>query len=159
MSEERMRELAQEALQQMGIDDEITVAGQFSPRGRTGAGFVGGMLGSDLGGTMGSIGDAVGVVAGYEAGTHLADAESGMPSEMIVGVSATHVYGFASGTRHSTPTGLVFQVPRSNLSVKVHQRVNVRILELIDGSSGSRIELEGNRIPLTHSKDVISELS
>ena len=34
-----------------------------------------------------------------------------------------------------------------------------RVLELIDGASGSRIELEGNRLPITHSKDVISELS
>lgn len=42
--------------------------------------------------------------------------------------------------------------------MKVHQRVNVRILELIDQATGSRIELEGNRIPLTHSKDVIDAL-
>jgi hypothetical protein len=159
MSEERMRELAQESLRQRGIDDQIIVAGQFSPRGRTGAGFVGGMLGSDLGGTMGSIGDAVGTVAGYEAGTHLAEAESGMPNEMIVGVSASAVYGFAAATRHSTPHGLVFQVPRANLTAHVHQRVNVRILELVDEASGSRIELEGNRLPMTHSKDVISELT
>jgi hypothetical protein len=159
MSEERMRELAQAALEHMGIDDEIIVAGQFSPRGRTGAGFVGGMLGSELGGTMGSIGDAAGLVAGYTAGTHMAEAESGLPLDMIVGVSATHVYGFAAATRHSEPHAIVFQVPRENLTVHVHKRVNVRILELVDESSGSRIELEGNRIPLTHSKDVISELS
>jgi hypothetical protein len=41
----------------------------------------------------------------------------------------------------------------------MHQRVNVRVLELIDTASGSRIELEGNRLPITHSKDVIEELS
>jgi hypothetical protein len=33
--------------------------------------------------------------------------------------------------------------------------VNVRVLELIDNASDARIELEGNRLPLTHSKDVI----
>jgi hypothetical protein len=37
--------------------------------------------------------------------------------------------------------------------------VNVRVLELIDKATGSRIELEGNRLPVTHSKDVIQELS
>jgi hypothetical protein len=37
--------------------------------------------------------------------------------------------------------------------------VNVRVLELIDESTGSRIELEGNRLPVTHTKDVIDELS
>ena len=58
-----------------------------------------------------------------------------------------------------SPAGpLVFRVPRADLEVKVHQRVNVRILELIDSTTGSRIELEGNRIPVTHSKDVITAL-
>jgi hypothetical protein len=36
--------------------------------------------------------------------------------------------------------------------------MNVRVLELIDEASGSKIELEGNRVPLTHSKDVIETL-
>ena len=53
----------------------------------------------------------------------------------------------------------MFNVPRSGLTAKVHQRVNVRVLELIEEGSGSRIELEGNRIPLTHSKDVIKLLT
>ena len=43
--------------------------------------------------------------------------------------------------------------------MKVHQRANVLVLELIHPETGSRIELEGNRLPITHSKDVISELS
>jgi hypothetical protein len=34
----------------------------------------------------------------------------------------------------------------------------VRVLELLDEASGSRIELEGSRVPLTHSKDVIEAL-
>jgi len=33
------------------------------------------------------------------------------------------------------------------------------VLELIHPESGSRIELEGNRVPLTHSKDVIEALT
>jgi hypothetical protein len=37
--------------------------------------------------------------------------------------------------------------------------VNVRVLELIDNASDARIELEGNRLPLTHSKDVIHILA
>jgi hypothetical protein len=32
-------------------------------------------------------------------------------------------------------------------------------LELVDRESGSKIELEGNRLPITHSKDVIAELT
>ena len=37
--------------------------------------------------------------------------------------------------------------------------MNVRILELIETDSDSRIELEGMRLPITHSKDVIQELT
>ena len=77
---------------------------------------------------------------------------------MLVGVTPTHVCGFGAATRHSEAGSIVFRVPRKTLQVKVHQRVNVRILELIDTTTGSRIELEGNRIPLTHSKDVIEAL-
>jgi hypothetical protein len=46
-----------------------------------------------------------------------------------------------------------------NLEVKVHARVNVRILELIDASTGSAVELEGNRLPITHSRDLIRFLA
>jgi len=76
---------------------------------------------------------------------------------MVVGVSETTVYGFAGNRAH--PNGLAFRVPREGLEAKVHQRVNVRVLELIDTQSGSRIELEGMRLPITHSKDVMDELT
>jgi hypothetical protein len=77
---------------------------------------------------------------------------------MLVGVTATHVCGFGASTRRGAAGPLVFRVPRSTLEVKVHPRVNVRVLELVDSTSGSRIELEGSPVPLTHSKDVIEEL-
>jgi hypothetical protein len=76
---------------------------------------------------------------------------------MLVGVSATHVYGFAAKGRREIEA-LVFRVDRDKVAVEVHQRVNVRVLELVEATSGARIELEGNRVPLTHSKDVIEEL-
>jgi hypothetical protein len=152
MSEERMVELLQEALAARGIDDRIQVAGQFNPRGHTGGLFVGGLLGGDAGG-------AVGLGVGSLAGMRVADEASGLPESMLIGVSDSAVYGFAAATRHSEPSDLAFQVPRSGLSAKVHQRVNVRVLELIDEQSGSRIELEGNRLPVTHAKDVIEVLA
>jgi len=74
-----------------------------------------------------------------------------------VGVSQTMVYGFAGSRVH--PRALAFRVPREGLEAKVHQRVNVRVLEPVDTESGSRIELEGMRLPITHSKDVIQELT
>jgi hypothetical protein len=76
---------------------------------------------------------------------------------MVVGVSGSTVYGFAGNRAH--PKALVFSVPRQGLEAKVHQRVNVRVLELIEPDSGASIELEGMRLPITHSKDVIDELT
>ena len=159
MSEQKMVGLIEGVLRAHGVEDEVVAAGQFNPRGHTGGLFVGGIAGGDIGGILGGRGEAVGVGAGSLAGTRAADAAAGLPSKMLVGVSATTVYCFAAATRHSEPTARAFQVPRAGLTVKVHQRVNVRILELIDEASGSRIELEGNRLPVTHSKDVIDALT
>jgi hypothetical protein len=147
-----MEELVQGALAARGIDDEVVAVGQFNPRGHSGGMFVGGLAGDTAGELLGGAGGAVGVEVGWVAGMHAADARSGLPESMLVGVSTTMVYGFAA------PTALVFQVARAGLTAKVHQRVNVRILELIDSASGSRIELEGNRLPVTHSRDVIDAL-
>lgn len=152
-----MIEVVQAALDHHGIEDSVIAVGEFYPRGHTGGGFAGGLLGGDAGSGLGSLGEGVGVAGGYAAGTRAADAASGLPAEMLVGVSDANVYGFAAKTRHE-PATLAFQVPRAGLEVKVHQRVNVRVLELVDRSSGARIELEGNRLPVTHSKDVIDTL-
>jgi hypothetical protein len=159
MSEENMVEAVQGALNTRGIEDEVLAAGQFNPRGHSGGFFAGGFAGSEVGGAFGNLGDGVGLAVGSIAGAKAADAASGLPGWMLVGVSATTVYGFAGRSRRKEPTDLVFQVPRDHLTVKVHQRVNVRVLELIHEESGSRIELEGNRIPVTHTKDVIEALS
>jgi hypothetical protein len=153
-----MVEAVQAALTARGIEDEIVAAGQFNPRGHTGGLFVGGLAGGDIGGALGGLGESVGVGAGSLAGMKAADAASGLPPYMLVGVSATTVYGFAGRSRREEPTDLAFQVPRAGLAVKVHPRVNVRVLELIDDASGSRIELEGSRVPVVHSKDVIHAL-
>jgi hypothetical protein len=157
MSEEKIVEVVNEALAAAGVQDTVIAAGEFNPRGHSGAGFAGGWIGGDIGGSIGSLGDSIGTVGGYVAGTRAHDAASGLPERMVVGVSETTIYGFAGNRAH--PKALAFRVPRQGLEAKVHQRVNVRVLELIDTESGSRIELEGMRLPITHSRDVIEELT
>ncbi|HEU0195020.1 MAG TPA: hypothetical protein VFQ71_12520 [Gaiellales bacterium] len=156
MSEEKIVDAVNDALAGADIQDTVTVAGEFYPRGHTGAGFAGGLIGGDAVGGSG-LADSVATVGGYMVGTRAHDAASGLPGRMVVGVSETTVYGFAGSRAH--PKALVFRVPREGLEIKVHRRINVRVLELIDESSGSRIELEGMRLPITHSKDVIKELA
>jgi len=158
MSEERMVELVRQALGKRGVDDDVLAVGEFNPRGHTGGLFVGGLAGDAAAGALGNVGEAVGLAAGSVAGMRAADAASGLPETMLVAVTASNVYGFA-GRRRAEPTDLAFEVPRAGLTARVHQRVNVRVLELIDQASGSKIELEGNRLPVTHSKDVIEALT
>ncbi|MET0526583.1 MAG: hypothetical protein ABWZ91_17395 [Nocardioides sp.] len=158
MAEEQMIQIVESALRELGDPDEVVAVGEFMPRGHTGSMFAGGLVGDSLAGSLGGVADSIATVGGSIAGAHAHDAASGLPSRMLVGVTSTHVSGFSESTRHSPAGPLVFRVPRADLEVKVHQRVNVRILELIDTTTGSRIELEGNRIPVTHSKDVITAL-
>jgi hypothetical protein len=156
MSEESMERSVQEALAREGIADEVVVAGQFSPRGHSGSMVMGGMAGDSLGGIAGAAGAAVGTVAGMAGATEATDAARGLPDHMVVGVTEDAVYGFAGATKAGP---LAFQISREHLKATVHQRVDVRVLELADEQSGATIELEGNRLPITHSKDVISELA
>ena len=158
MSEERMVGLVHAALAKRGVDEEVLAVGEFNPRGHTGGLFVGGLVGDSAAGGLGGAAEGVGMAAGSLAGMRAADAASGLPPTMLVGVTSSTVYGFA-GRRSAEPTELAFEVPREGLTAKVHQRVNVRVLELIDEDSSSTLELEGNRLPVTHSKDVIDELT
>lgn len=157
MSEEEIVAVVNQALATAGIEDTVVAAGEFNPRGHSGAGFGGGLLGGGIGDAIGSGAGGIGTVGGYVAGTRAHDSAAGLPGRMVVGVSETTVYGFA-GSR-SRPQALVFRVPREGLEVTVHQRVNVRVLELVEPGSGSRIALEGMRLPITHAKDVIEELT
>jgi hypothetical protein len=159
MSEEAMERAVQQALARDEIDEQVLAAGQFNPRGHTGSMFVGGLAGGEAGELGGSVGEAVGDVAGAAGGMRANAASSGMPQWMLVGVTADAVYGFDGRSRSKVPGELVFKADRAGLDVKVHQRVNVRVLELIHPETGSRIELEGGRVPVTHSKDVIAALS
>lgn len=158
MSEQGMESAVQKALSREGIDDEVIAAGQFNPRGHSGSMVAGSMAGDELGGVAGTAGAVAGSVAGLAGGKGLNSELSGMPEYMLVGVTENAVYGFAGASMSKEPGALVFRVPREGLRAEVHQRIDVKVLELINESSGSRIELEGNRLPLTHSKDVIKEL-
>jgi hypothetical protein len=159
MSEQNMIELAQAALDDNGIDDTIVAVGQFEPRGTSGSRFAGGMLGADAGGALGQTASALGLGAGMIAGARASSASTGLPRMMFICVSESMVYGMHTRSRRREPDTILFAVPRAGLTANVHQRVNVRVLELIQDDTGARIELEGNRLPITHSKDVMDVLT
>ena len=157
MSEETMIAAVQQALKDRGIDDELVAVGQFYPRGHTGGAFAGGLIGSEVGGELGELGDAIGTVGGYAAGLCGADSASGLPSEMLVGVSAANVYGFGSiaagralRSRLSTPAR---GPDREGAPACERPRARAhRHLEWLPDRA------RRNRLPITHSKDVIQHL-
>jgi hypothetical protein len=160
MSEQTMVELVQRALTGWGVEDTVHTVGQFEPRGTTGGTVAGGIMGSSIGEAVGgSVGDAIGFGVGMMGGRAASRASSGLPAHLLVAVSDTMVYGMQMHSRRREPDALLFALPRSAVTAKVHQRVNVRVLELIRDDTGARIELEGSRIPVTHSHDVIDVLT
>jgi len=160
MSEADMVQAMNQALASLGISDTVEAAGQFQPRGTSGAFVSGGLIGGSIGGALGGgIGDAVGDVAGTLAGADAAAHAQGLPEFMLVGVSASMVYAMPGRSRHKAPERLVFAVARDGLRAVEHQRGMVRVLELVHDDTGSTIELEGSRVPVTHSKDVIDLLT
>jgi len=160
MNEHEMVKRVQEALTSAGVEDTITAAGIFMPRGHFGGAFAGGLIGDSIGGAVGgSMASAVGTGFGAMAGMKAVDSAADVPERTMIGVSDTKVYGFDTEREHGRhPTSLVFALDRSDLEAKVHQRVNVRVLELIDRETGARIELEGNRIPTLHTGPVLDAL-
>jgi hypothetical protein len=160
MSEADMVDAMNQALVTLGVADAVEAAGQFQPRGTSGAFVTGGLVGATAGDALGGVlGDALGEVGGAWAGAAAAAAGQGLPEYLLVGVSPTMVYGMPGRSRHRAPTSLVFAVARQGLRSVVHQRGAVRVLELLHDDTGSQIELEGSRIPVTHSKDVIDLLT
>jgi hypothetical protein len=154
-----MLDAVQDALARTGIEDDLVAAGLFIPRGHTGGAFAGGLIGRGVGDALGGMAGDVGVVAGAIGGRHAADAAASLPERMLVAVSATAGYGFDTHReREREQTDLIFQIPRSRLEVRVHPRVNVRVVELIDDTTDSRVELEGTRLPGFHVSEVIDAL-
>ena len=125
----------------------MTAAGEFYPRGHTGAGFAGGFIGGDLAETLGGAAGAVGTAGGYVAGTRAHDAASGLPEQMIVGVSGTMVYGF-SGNGATSRSRLPRAARRHRgEGAPARQRARARVDR---ERERPRIDLEGNRLPITH---------
>jgi hypothetical protein len=113
MSEERMIELAQAALDDRGIADTVEAVGQFAPRGQSGSMFAGGMIG----GVAGDLASGVGMAAGRQASSRA----SGLPVNVMVAVSASTIYGL-----HARTQGYV-------------RRPKVRVLPTVGGTSGSAL--------------------
>ncbi len=157
MKEEELVSRVTDLLREAGADEPVVAAGIFNPRGHTGGMFAGGLAGDSVGGAFGGLGSSIGTAGGALAGAKANDAASGLPEWLVLAVTDASVVGFDTDGRRR-PTRPIFRLERARLETKVHQRVNVRVLELIDRETGARIELEGNRIPTLHTGPVLDAL-
>jgi hypothetical protein len=153
MNEQEMVNRVQAALAQNGVDDRVEAAAIFLPRGHFAGAFAGGFIGDEL------VGGGIGAAGGALAGMKAVDAAASTPERCMVAVTPGKVYGFDTerGKGGRVPTRVVFAVDRAALEVRVHQRFNVRVLELI-GADGAAVELEGPRLPGFHAGAVIGAL-
>lgn len=157
MNEQELIERTTEVLAESGAPENVEAAGIFNPRGHTGSMFAGGIVGDGIAGAGPDLVNAIGTVGGAVAGAKVHDATTGLPEWLVVAVTPTSVVGFDTDGRRR-PTRPIFRFARSELETKVHQRVNVRILELVDDATGASVQLEGSRVPTLHTGDVFKAL-
>ena len=144
-------------------DDEITVAGDFQPKGMTwkvaAGAAAGGALGNAAGGDVGqSIGAAGGVVAGRYAAT-----SGELPPVIVLAASPHKLYLMTSNNAKGIILAkhllLIDTLERDNLSVEMHQKATVRTAIITDESTGHEYQIEGKRILFHHMNDMLDALA
>ncbi len=98
--------------------------------------------------------------AGMAVGQHAAQTTAGdlhTPRWTVVAVSAERIYGLTGhGEGFTIQPGEGFAVlRRDEVETKVHERVGVRGLEILETGSGAALELETARLGGWHGSDVL----
>lgn len=144
-------------------DNNITVAGDFQPKGMTWKVAAGAAAGSVLGDAVGgNVGQSIGTVAGYTAGSYSATSGE-LPRVIVLAASPTRLYlmtsNNAKGIILAKHLVLVDTLDRENLTVELHQRVTTRTAVITDSSSGHEYKIEGKRILFHHMNDMLDALA
>ena len=144
-------------------DPEITVAGDFQPKGLTWKMAAGAAAGSVIGDAVGDdlgqvIGTGAGGAAGYYAGT-----SGDLPPVVVLAASPSKLYVMTSNNakgiilaKHLVP---LETFDRDNLSVEMHQKVTVRTAVIKDEATGKELKVEGKRILFHHMNDMLDALA
>jgi hypothetical protein len=144
-------------------DPEITVAGDFQPKGLTWKRAAGAAAGSVVGDAVGGdVGQAIGAGAGAAAG-HYAGTSGEMPPVVVLAASPSKLYILTSNNakgiilaKHLVP---LTAIDRDNVKVEMHQKVSVRTAVITDESTGHEYKLEGKRILFHHMNDMLDALA
>jgi hypothetical protein len=146
-------------------DNEITVAGDFQPKGltwkRAAATGAGSLIGSAASGGD-DLASSIGASAGYVAGTY-AGTSGELPPVIVVAASPHKLYlltsNNAKGIILAKHLVLLDTLDRDNLSVEMHQKATVRTAIITDESTGHEYKIEGKRILFHHMNDMLDALA
>jgi hypothetical protein len=152
---QKLLDLAREATG----DPEITVAGDFQPKGMTWKVAAGAAAGSVLGDQVGAAG--LGAAGGAAAG-HYAASSGDLPPVVVLAASPSKLYlmtsNNAKGIILAKHLVLIDTLDRANLSVELKQKATVRTAVITDESTGHEYKLEGKRILFHHMNDMLDAL-
>ena len=144
-------------------DNEITVAGDFQPKGMTWKVVAGAAAGSALGDVVGGdVGQSVGAAGGMVAGRYAATSGE-LPPVIVLAASPHKLYlmtsNNAKGIILAKHLVLIDTLDRDNLSVEMHQKATVRTAIITDESTGHEYKVEGKRILFHHMNDMLDALA
>lgn len=152
--EEHAREGAQAAI----TDDEILDVAVVMPRGSTLSGVLGAVVGSQAGGGNATAWGVAGAMVSQRANS----ASKGSYPSIVLAASTTRLYvlgrsttGLVGGWKHLHP---VAHIDRSNLAVAHHHSGPVRVIELTDTTTGTKLEFEAQNIGGLGLKDLLASL-
>ena len=143
-------------------DPDITVAGDFQPKGMTWKVAAGAAAGSALGESVGGdVGQAVGAGTGYTAGRYAATSGE-LPPVIVLAASPEKLFlmtsNNAKGIILAKHLVLLDTLDRENLTVEMHQRVTTRTAVITDESTDHEYKIEGKRILFHHMNDMLDAL-
>lgn len=144
-------------------DPEITVAGDFQPKGLTwkmaAGAAAGSLVGDAIGGDVGqTIGTGAGAGVGYYAGT-----SGELPRVVVLAASPKKLYVMTSNNAKGIILAkhlvVLDELDREHLSVEMHQKLSVRTAIIKDEGTGKELKLEGKRVLFHHMNDMLDALA
>ena len=143
-------------------DQDITVAGDFQPKGMTWKIAAGAVAGSVLGEAVGGdAGQHVGAAGGYMTGRYAATSGE-LPPVIVLAASPTKLYLMTSNNAKGIILAkhllLIDALDREHLDVEMHQKMTVRTAIITDTSTDHEYEIEGKRILFHHMNDMLDAL-
>jgi hypothetical protein len=143
-------------------DQDITVAGDFQPKGLTWKVAAGAAAGSVIGEAAGgdvaqTVGAGAGAATGYVIGS-----SGELPPVIVLAASPSKLYlmtsNNAKGIILAKHLVLIDTLDRKNLEVEMHQKMSVRTAVITDTSTGHEYQIEGKRILFHHMNDMLDAL-